>query len=125
VRYLLLEEVLEIPDHQIKTYGGTHDVRDPGLLESDCHQPTASFSGQEQHQTLFEKAAAYAFFIINNHPFIDGNKRVGLHTALVFLSLNGIEIEISPDELYNQIIQMAQGKRSLKDFAGCLALHTS
>ncbi len=68
-----------------------------------------SFSSQKRHKTLFEKAAAYAFFIIKNHPFVDGNKRTGLHCALVFLYLNGIEIEIDQKEL--------------KDFAAILALH--
>lgn len=73
-------------------------------------------------ETLFEKAAAYAFFIIKNHPFIDGNKRTGLHCALVFLDLNGIEINISPDELYTETIALTESKKNLKDFAAILSL---
>ena len=123
VRYLTFEEILEIHEHQVNTYGGSHGIRDQGLLESACAQPMAGFSEYERYPTLFEKAAAYAFFIIKNHPFVDGNKRVGLHVALVFLSLNSIEIEVSPDELYEETMALAESKKQLKDFAAFLALH--
>lgn len=123
VRYLTLTEVHEIHAYQIKNYGGSLGVRDPGLLESACAQPRMSFSGHERHKTLFEKAAAYAFFIIKNHPFIDGNKRTGLHCALVFLYLNGMKIEIPSDELYDLTISLTTGSKTLKDFAAMLALH--
>ena len=123
VRYLTVEEVLKIHEHQIQTYGGSHGIRDRGLLESACAQPMMSFSDEERHKTLFEKAAAYAFFIIKNHPLLDGNKRTGLHTALVFLYLNGIEIDISPEELYKETMALAKGTKKLQDFAAILALH--
>ncbi len=122
VRYLTLEEVLEIHDHQVKTYGGSHGIRDRGLLESACAQPMMFFSDYERYKTLFEKAAAYAFFITKNHPFIDGNKRAGLHCALVFLYLNGVEIDISPEDLYREIMALAEGTKQLNDFAAILAL---
>lgn len=124
VRYLLLDEVIEIHKHQISTFGGSQGIRDQGLLESACAQPLTGFRGFERHKTLFEKGAAYAYFIIKNHPFIDGNKRTGLHAALVFLYLNSIEINISPDELYVNTMAIAEGKKLLKDFAAILALHS-
>ncbi len=123
VRYLTLEEILEIHEHQVNTYGGSHGIRDQGLLESACAQPMVGFSEHEHYPTVFEKSAAYAFFIIKNHPFIDGNKRVGLHSALVFLSLNGVEIDVSPDELYEETMALAESKKQLKDFAAFLALN--
>lgn|SRR3990167_450756 len=123
VRYLTLSEVLEIHTHQIDTYGGSHGIREQGLLESACAQPMMSFSGHERYAPLFEKASAYAFFITKNHPFIDGNKRTGLHCALVFLYLNGVEIDISQDELYKNTLKLAESKKTLTEYAGLLALH--
>jgi len=123
-RYLTLDEVLEIHEYQIETYGGSKGIRDRGLLESACAQPMTSFAREERHRTLFEKAAAYVFFVIKNHPFVDGNKRTGLHCALVFLYLNGIEIEIDQKELYRETIALTEGKKELRDFAAILALHS-
>src|SRR3989338_2737587 len=123
VRYLTLSEVLEIHTHQIDTYGGSHGIREQGFLEFACAQPMMSFSGHERYAPLFEKASAYAFFITKNHPFIDGNKRTGLHCALVFLYLNGIEIEIDQKELYKETITLTTGKKDLRDFAATLALY--
>ncbi len=82
--FLTLEEVIEIHDDQIARYGGARGIRDLGLLESALAQPQTMFGGAFLHTDLFDMAAAYFFHIIQNHPLMDGNKRVGAVTALVF-----------------------------------------
>jgi len=77
--------------------------------------PLASFEGHLLHKTVFDQAAAYAFHVCQNHPFIDGNKRTALACALVFLDLNGIELEDPDDELYSLMIGIASGKRAKTD----------
>lgn len=97
-------EVLLILQDQIRRYGGAYGVRDIGLLSSALAMPGASFGGQHLHKDLYEQAAAYAFHICQNHPFVDGNKRAALASALVFLSLNGIEIDDPNEDLFELMI---------------------
>src|SRR5260370_603870 len=97
--FLTLDEVLEIHRDQIARYGGASGIGDVGLLQSALAQPPASFGGQFLHADLFEMAAAYLFHIVQNHPFIDGNKRVGTVAAIVFLKLNNHSINATQDEL--------------------------
>jgi death-on-curing protein len=88
MRYLTLEEVLVLHAYQINTFGGNSGIRDTMLLESAVARPQTSLSGKEMFPTVFHKAAVLASCIIQNHPFIDGNKRTGIHAMLVFLELN-------------------------------------
>ena len=90
--FLTPKDVLQIHEEQIDAYGGIHGLRDSGLLESAVATPQASFGGEFLHQDLFEMAAAYAFHISENQPFLDGNKRTALTTAIVFLYNNEIRI---------------------------------
>lgn len=110
VLFLTMEEVLEIHEDQITNYGGSLGIRDQGLLESALAQPQASFSGEYLHKDIFEMAAAYGYHLVENHPFMDGNKRVGIVSALVFLDLNGIEIEVENDILERFTLDLAAGK---------------
>jgi death-on-curing protein len=105
-----MSEVLIILQDQIRRYGGTYGLRDPALLSSALAMPSSSFEGKYLHRDLFEQAAAYAFHICQNHPFIDGNKRTALATALVFLSFNGIELDDPKEELYDLMMKTAKGK---------------
>jgi death on curing protein len=89
--HLSVEIVREIHTEVIKDFGGSDGVRDLALLESAVAAPQASFGGKSPYQDLPEIAAAYLFYICQNHPFIDGNKRAALGSCLVFLRLNGIE----------------------------------
>lgn len=108
--FLSLAEILEIHQDQIERYGGKAGIRDVGLLKSALAMPEAGFSDRYLHSDLFEMAAAYLFHIIQNHPFVDGNKRTGAVAALVFLSLNGIEIEASEDIFERTVRAVAEGK---------------
>jgi death-on-curing protein len=71
--------------------------------------PAASFGGEYLHTDVYEMAAAYLFHIIRNHPFVDGNKRTGVVSALVFLILNGVELSADEDSLENMVISVAEG----------------
>ena len=95
---------------QIRRYGGTYGVRDPQLLSSALAMPAASFQGKYLHSDLYEQAAAYAFHICQNHPFVDGNKRTALASALVFLSLNGVDFNDPNEDLYRLMLKTAAGK---------------
>lgn len=121
--FLSLEDLLLLHGDQIGLYGGDHGVRDLGLLESALAQPQASFSGQHLHGDLFEMAAAYLFHIVQNHPFLDGNKRTGVVAALVFLDLNGVEIDAPPGSLYDLTIAVATGQTGKADIAAFFHKH--
>src|SRR5271157_1398891 len=105
-----MSEVLLILQDQIRRYGGVYGVRDPSLLSSALAMPSSSFEGKYLHRDLFEQGAAHAFHICQNHPFIDGNKRTALATTLVFLSLNGIELDDPKEDLYELMMKVAKGK---------------
>lgn len=108
--FLGLEEVLQIHADQSERHGGSSGIRDLGLLESAIAMPQASFGGQLLHADIFEMAAAYLFHIVRNHPFMDGNKRVGTAAALVFLRLNGASIRVTNAALVKTVLAVAQGK---------------
>jgi death-on-curing protein len=110
VRYLSLAEVLDLHRRVIAGSGGATPLRDLGGLESSVAQPRASYGGEDLYPDLASKATALAFSLINNHPFVDGNKRVG-HAALeTFLLLNGFEISATIDEGEAMILSVAAGQ---------------
>ena len=108
--FLTLSEVLLILEDQIRNYGGTYGVRDIKLLSSAIYMPESSFDGKYLHETIPAMAAAYAFHICQNHPFVDGNKRVALASSLVFLDINGYDFICKDEILYNKIMGMAKGE---------------
>ncbi|MCL1874744.1 MAG: type II toxin-antitoxin system death-on-curing family toxin [Synergistaceae bacterium] len=108
--FLSLQEVLDFHKEQIDLYGGSYGVRDIQLLESALAQPSSTFDGNYLHKDIFEMGAAYLFHIVQNHPFIDGNKRAGLATCLYFLALNDIEIEVDPYKLERFVRSIAGGE---------------
>jgi len=118
--FLTLAEVIEIHTDQIKRYGGTDAIRDMGLLSSAVAMPYASFHDTFLHADIFEMAAAYAFHISQNHPFVDGNKRAALASALVFLELNGITISDPHEKLYEAMMSLTSGNLNKAGFAEIL-----
>ncbi len=111
-RFLGFDEILEIPRDQIERYGGRPGIRDSALLRSAIAMPSAGAAGEYLHTDLMEMAAAYMFYIVKNHPFIDGNKRVGAVAALVFLDLNAVEAQIEETDLFELIMAVAKGETS-------------
>ena len=108
--FLGLDEVIEIHRDQIKRYGGPSGIRDIELLKSAIAMPPASFGGEHLHKNLYEMAAAYLFHVTRNHPFIDGNKRTGAVASVVFLLMNGIELNAEEDSLEKMVQLVAEGK---------------
>lgn len=100
---------------------GVGPVRDLGLLESAAHRPTTSLWGQEAYPSLELKAAALMDSLVNNHPLVDGNKRLGWLAALVFLDVNGVWIEAPDDDAYQLVIDVASGKVELAHLAQVLS----
>jgi death-on-curing protein len=105
--------------------GGIRGIRDLGLLESALAQPRLTFGGIALYATIAEKAAAIGFSLIKNHPFVDGNKRIGHATMEVFLMLNGYEIEASIDEQEAVILAVASGDLDRESFVEWLSKHIS
>jgi death-on-curing protein len=119
--FLAVEDVLEIHAQQLDAFGGSAGIRDLGLLESAVMTPQASFGGEYVHDGLFAMAAAYAFHNTENQPFVDGNKRTALASALVFLGLNGFEATDPQGELYAAMIAISARKLDKDGFAKLLA----
>jgi death-on-curing protein len=116
MRYLSKDEVVELHRQGLERFGGMPGLRDEGLLESALAQPQAAFGGQELHPTLAAKAAALAFSLINNHPFVDGNKRVGFTAMAVFLELNSKQLICSADEGEATVLAVASGQMGRERF---------
>ena len=115
--FLTVDDVLIIHEDQINQFGGSFGLRDRALLESALAQPQMSFDGIFVHIDLFQMAAAYVYHLTSNHPFVDGNKRVGLASALVFLEINGIEILRGTSELYELTMRVACGTMNKQEIA--------
>ena|SRR6185295_786173 len=125
MRYLTLKEALELHRRIIEQSGGSSGVRDFGLLESAVAQPLMSFDGKDLYPTLVEKAAAICFSIISNHPFIDGNKRVGHAAMETFILLNGFEITALVAEQETVILSLAAGNYKREELIEWLRSHTA
>ncbi len=118
--FLTLQDVIEIHKHQIEIYGGSYGLRDVRLLDSALHAPPAGIGEVYFHPTLFHMGAAYAFHITANHPFIDGNKRTALASALVFLALNGIKVRDPKERLYSAMMKLTTGTMTKEEFSELL-----
>jgi len=95
IKFLPVEMVILYHDKLIDEYGGLKGIRDMGLLLSALEMPKSSMCGVDFHPTIFDKAAAYLFHIVCNHPFNDGNKRTGAFAAAVFLEIHGMNTDFS------------------------------
>jgi death on curing protein len=92
VKYLTPQQVLLIHDQMVKRFGGSHGIRDIGLVESAVARPRATFDGMDLYESIFEKAAALLQSLLKNHPFVDGNKRTALVSAAIFMKMNGYNL---------------------------------
>jgi death on curing protein len=115
IHFLDLEQVREIHQSQLDLHGGSAGLRDEGLLRSALSQPEASFGGKWLHAGLHEMASAYLFSLVSNHPFVDGNKRVGAVAAVVFLRMNGMVMDVDQDVYAELVLAVASGKAARDD----------
>jgi death-on-curing protein len=111
IKFLTLGEVTQIHHDQIERYGGESGIRDIKLLQSAIAQPGIGFSAGYLHADIYEMAAAYLFHIVRNHPFMDGNKRTAVATAIVFLEMNNVEIEAKKLEFKDVVMQVIEGSK--------------
>lgn len=123
--FLPKEVILFFHEQLIQTYGGTYGIRDEKLLDSALEQPKTTFEGKYLHDTLIKMAAAYGFHLCNNHPFVDGNKRIALVVMDVFLQRNGFEIIASEKETYKMMIKLATRKFNKNQLVEWLEHNTS
>ncbi|HHH75957.1 MAG TPA: type II toxin-antitoxin system death-on-curing family toxin [Phycisphaerae bacterium] len=109
-QFLDLDHVMRLHRSLIEHYGGIEGVRDVGLLHSAIAMPQAAYGGEYLHADLFEMTAAYLYHIVQNHPFLDGNKRAGAATAIVFLAMNNIQIDNDEEGLVELTLSVATGQ---------------
>ena len=125
MRYLSISEVFELHDRVISSSGGSRGIRDIRALAAAVNQPRQTFDQKDLYPDIVAKAAALCFFLVMNHPFVDGNKRVGHAAMETFLILNGYEIISSVNEQERVMLELASGKMSRINFSEWLNNHTS
>ena len=123
MRYLALAEVVALHRRLLEATGGAAGIRDLGALESALAQPKLTLAGSDLHPTLAEKAAALCFSLVGNHPFVDGNKRVGHAAMETFLVLNGAQIDAGLDEQERVMLDLASGRINRGQLADWLRQH--
>ncbi len=123
MKKLTKEQIKMLHTALIERYGGEDGLRDEGMLDSALNAPFQTFSGNELYPDLLSKAARLAFGLIANHPFIDGNKRIGTHAMLIFLRLNMVVLEYDDEELITLILETAAGKNDDKTILEWLKNH--
>lgn len=120
---LTKQQVMLLHKDIIAESGGSAEIRDEGLLDSALNAPFQTFSETELYPTLIEKAARLGYSLIKNHAFVDGNKRIGAHTMLVFLALNGIEVEYEDKDFIQLVLGVAAGEISDEQLLTWLQAH--
>lgn len=121
IAFLDVADVLYLHERQLHTYGGGSGLRELAMLESAVQAPRWAHNYGEED--LFELAAAYHFHLVQNHPFVDGNKRIGAICALVFLELHGLWPEIPDDDFVEMVLTIAQGQMDKPAIASFLREH--
>lgn len=117
------QQILLLHSQLISETGGSDGLRDVGLLESAINSPFQQFGNEDLYPTIQQKASRLCFGLVNNHPFIDGNKRIGAHVMLVFLALNGIELEYTQDDFSSTILKLASNEISYQQLTKWIINH--
>lgn len=112
MKYPSKRQLLLLHEALIQQTGGSPEIRDTGLLDSAWSAPLQTFDGKELYPSILEKATRLAFGLIRNHPFVDGNKRIGTHAMLVLLKLNGLQLLYDDEELITIILGIASGEKN-------------
>lgn len=123
MKYPSKEQIVFLHQELIRTSGGLNGIRDEGLLDSAVLSPLQSFEGQDLYPSLIDKASRLAFGLISNHPFIDGNKRVGTHAMLLLLYLNDMELAYEDEDLIQIILRIAAGEAEEEDLHDWITGH--
>jgi len=124
LKYLSPHQVLAIHDQIIKRFGGSHGLRDLGLLDSAVMRPQATYGGQELYSDIFSKGAALLQSLLKNHPFVDGNKRTALSSAGIFLRMNDVQLSNYHEEEVEFAVNVDNKNLSLEEIATWLKTHS-
>ena len=116
-------QILLLHEQLVAETGGSSGLRDEGMLDSALNTPFQTFAGKDVYPSLQQKTARLCFGLVKNHPFVDGNKRIGAHVMLVFLALNGIELQHTQTELSEVILQLAAGTLQSTDLLDWILSH--
>ena len=116
-------QVMSVHEMMIKATGGSGGIRDTGLLQSALNSPFQSFGGKEVYPSVLSKAAAMCRSVISNHPFVDGNKRTGIHIMLIFLEVNGVQLDYTQKELIELGYGVAAGQLDVNAILNWLTEH--
>ena len=117
---LTKDNILTLYEIMVDNTGGTIGIRDTSLLESALNAPFQTFGDEELYPSIIEKASRLCYGLIKNHPFIDGNKRIGVYVMLVFLELNNLNLNFSDEEIINIALKTADSTYSYEDILGIL-----
>lgn len=120
MKYLTPQQVLAIHDQAVRRFGGSHGIRDTGLIESAVARPQASYAGKDLYQGIFNKAAALLQSLLKNHPFVDGNKRTALSSAGIFLKMNGYNLQNTHSEEVKFAIRVDNEHLNLEEISSWL-----
>ena len=124
MNYLYPKQILYLYRQIVEQSGGTVGLRDEGLLDSAVYRPQASFGGKDLYPDLFSKAAALGYSIIRNHPFADGNKRVGFEAMRLMLRLNHYDLQAPVGAKFDFVVGIAEGRLTEQDIADWLKAHS-
>ncbi len=120
---LTKEQILLLHTQLIEATGGSDGIRDVGMLESALENPFQTYDGEELYPSIQAKAARLCYGLVKNHAMVDGNKRIGVHAMLVFLALNGYEVEYTQKELSDLILDVAADRKQYEDILQWLLVH--
>lgn len=123
MKMLSKRQILLLHSMLVAQTGGMDGLRDEGLLDAAINMPLQTFGGQELYPTILEKAARLGYGLIRNHPFLDGNKRIGTHAMLVFLDINNITLSYEDEDLISTILHVAAGAMDCNAFLEWLKAH--
>jgi death on curing protein len=124
MKYLTVKDVLLLHHMQIDEFGGSHGLRDIGLLESAVMRPQATFDGFDLYKTLFDKGAALVHSLLMNHQFVDGNKRTAMFSVMTFLELNGYEFDASQKEVVDYALYIENSQPEIEEISTWLKKHS-
>ena len=123
MRYISISYIIKLHEKLIKATGGSNGLRDERLLESALENSKATFDGADLYPTIEEKCTTICFSLVNNHPFVDGNKRIGVYVMLVLLEYNGIKLNFTQKELVDLGLGIATGELKQNDILNWIKNH--
>jgi death-on-curing protein len=117
IKYLTFQQVLEMHDAFIEKFGGLQGIRDMNLLQSAIETPKAAMFGNDLYPTIYDKAAAYLYHIVQNHPFNDGNKCTGFGVVYLFLRANQVNITFEDESFESLVVEVSKGKKAKEEIS--------